>query len=128
MPRPLFLFAMLPALPAGALLAGALLAGLSPEAWAQGAADLPCEGEDCAEAARLGGWGLIFLGVLFFSLWFMPPRRRQEGGGGFMDSLPMMGALQRRIDKELTGWRRFQWPLIGLLFMSLGVAFLFGWM
>ncbi len=45
-----------------------------------------------------------------------------------MDSLPIMGALQRRIDKELTGWRRFQWPVIGLAFMALGVAFLFGWM
>ena len=45
-----------------------------------------------------------------------------------MDSLPIMGALQRRIDKELSGWRRFQWPLIGLSFMSLGCAFLFGWL
>ena len=71
--------------------------------------------------------GLGFLGALFFSLWFMPPRAKSKKGGGFMDSLPMMGALQRRIDKELTGWRRFQWPLIGLFFMSLGVAFLFGW-
>ena len=116
--RPLFLFAMLTL----------LLFAAPPEAWAQGAATLPCEGADCAEGRRLGGWGLIFLGVLFFSIWFMPPRRRPEGGGGFMDSLPMMGALQRRIDKELTGWRRFQWPLIGLSFMLLGAAFLFGWM
>ena len=45
-----------------------------------------------------------------------------------MDSLPIMGALQRRIDKELSGWRRFQWPVIGLSFMALGCAFLFGWM
>ncbi len=117
MPRSLFLFAMLIF----------WLAAAPPEAWAQAAAT-PCEGADCAEAARLGGWGLIFLGVLFFSLWFMPPRADREKGVGFMDSLPIMGALQRRIDKELTGWRRFQWPLVGLCFMSLGVAFLFGWM
>jgi len=127
MPRPLFLFAMLVV----------LLAAASPEAWAQAAAELPCAqdsggedsgGEDCVEVARRGGWGLIFLGAIFFAVWFMPPRANSEKGVGFMDSLPIMGTLQRRIDKELTGWRRFQWPLIGLSFMLLGFAFLFGWM
>ncbi len=118
MARPLLLFAILVA----------LLAAASPEAWAQAVAELPCEGADCPEVVRRGAWGLIFLGALFFSLWFMPPRAKSKKGGGFMDSLPMMGALQRRIDKELTGWRRFQWPLIGLSFMSLGAAFLFGWL
>ncbi len=132
MPRPLFLFAMLIV----------LLAAASPEAWAQAAAELPCArdsgaqdsggedsgAKDCVEATRLGGWGLIFLGATFFAMWFMPPRADSEKGVGFMDSLPIMGTLQRRIDKELTGWRRFQWPLIGLSFMSLGFAFLFGWM
>jgi hypothetical protein len=97
-----------------------------PEAWAQ--AEPLCEGAGCPEAARRGAWGLIALGALFFSLWFMPPRAKSGKGGGFMDSLPMMGALQRRLDKELSGWRRFQWPLIGLAFMALGAAFLFGWM
>ncbi len=100
----------------------------APEAWAQATAELPCEGVDCPEATRRGAWGLIFLGALFFALWFMPPRAKSEKGGGFMDSLPVMGSLQRRIDKELTGWRRFQWPLIGLSFMALGAAFLFGWL
>ena len=104
----------------------ALLAGASPEAWAQAAAELPCEGEDCAEAARVGGWGLIFLGALFFSLWFMPPRANSEKGRGFMDSLPMMGTLQRRLDKELSGWRRFQWPVLGVFFIAVGVATLAG--
>ncbi len=103
-----------------------------PEVWAQATAELPCAPDsgdaDCPEAAGRGGWGLIFLGALFFSLWFMPPRAESENGRGFMDSLPMMGTLQRRLDKELSGWRRFQWPLIGLSFMALGVAFLFGWM
>ena len=82
-----------------------------------------------APRRRAGGaWGLIFLGALFFAIGFMPPRAKSEKGGGIMDSLPIMGALQRRIDKELTGWRRLQWPLIGLAFMSLGFAFLFGWL
>jgi hypothetical protein len=122
MPRPLLRFAILVA----------LLAAAPPEAWAQAVAELPCaqtSGDaDCPEVVGRGAWGLIFMGAIFFAIWFMPPRRTPEGGGGFMDSLPIMGALQRRIDKELTGWRRFQWPLIGLFFMSLGVAFLFGWM
>ena len=108
------------------------LAAAPPEAWAQAAAELSCDqasgGADCPEVARSGGWGLIILGAIFFAVWFMPPRRTSEKGAGFMDSLPIMGALQRRIDKELTGWRRFQWPLIGLAFMALGVAFLVGWM
>ena len=122
MPRPLLLFAILVA----------LLAAAPPEAWAQAVAELPCAqasgGADCPEAARGGAWGLIALGVIFFAVWFMPPRANSEKGVGFMDSLPIMGALQRRIDKELTGWRRVQWPLIGLSFMSLGFAFLFGWL
>ena len=118
MPRLLFFFVLL-------LVA---LAAAPPEVWAQASGELPCEGADCPEVAGRGGWGLIFLGALFFSLWFMPPRANSEKGRGFMDSLPMMGTLQRRLDKELSGWRRFQWPLIGLSFMALGFAFLFGWL
>ncbi len=118
MPRLLFFFALLIA----------ALAAAPPEVWAQTAGELPCEGADCPEVAGRGGWGLIFLGALFFSLWFMPPRAGSEKGRGFMDSLPMMGTLQRRLDQELSGWRRFQWPLIGLSFMALGGAFLFGWL
>ena len=109
-----------------------VLAAAPPEAWAQASAELPCApasgGVDCPEAVRRGAWGLIFLGAIFFAVWFMPPRSNSKEGRGFMDSLPIMGALQRRIDKELSGWRRFQWPLIGLFFMSLGLAFLFGWL
>ena len=108
------------------------LAAAAPEAWAQAVTALPCAqgsaGADCPEVARRGAWGLIVLGAIFFAIWFMPPRRTSEKGSGFMDSLPMLGTLQRRIDKELSGWRRFQWPLIGLFFMALGFAFLFGWL
>ncbi len=107
------------------------LAAAPAEAWAQAAAELSCDrvsdAANCPEAARSGGWGMIILGAIFFAVWFMPPRRTSEQGSGFMDSLPMLGTLQRRIDKELTGWRRFQWPVIGLFFMALGFAFLFGW-
>ena len=121
------------------LLAIAALAGfligliLAPDAWAQAQPPEPAcaqasGGVDCPQVVRRGAWGLIFLGAIFFAVWFMPPRANSEKGGGFMDSLPIMGALQRRIDKELSGWRRFQWPLIGLSFMSLGLAFLFGWL
>ena len=66
----------------------------STYAWAQ-AAELPCAQDsgsaDCAEVTRQGGWGLIFLGAMFFAIWFMPPRRASEKGVGFMDSLPIMG-------------------------------------
>ncbi len=108
-----------------------VLAATAPEAWSQAAAELSCDqasgAVDCPETAGSGAWGLIILGAIFFAVWFMPPRRTSEQGSGFMDSLPMLGTLQRRIDKELTGWRRFQWPVIGLFFMALGLAFLFGW-
>ncbi len=114
MPRLLFLFVLLLAAP--------------PEVWAQASGELPCEGGDCPEMAGRGAWGLIVMGVLFFAIWFMPPRAKSEKGVGFMDSLPVMGTLQRRLDQELSGWRRFQWPLIGLCFMLLGLAFLLGWM
>ncbi len=109
-----------------------VLAAAPPVAWAQDAAERPCAqasgGVDCPEVTRRGAWGLIFLGAIFFAVWFMPPRANSEKGRGFMDSLPIMGTLQRRIDKELSGWRRVQWPLIGLFFISLGFAFLFGWL
>ncbi len=122
MPRFLIFFALLLV----------VLAAAPPEVWAQAAGELPCGQDsgdaDCPEVTGRGGWGLIFLGALFFSLWFMPPRAHSEKGPGFMDPLPMMGALQRRLDQELSGWRRFQWPVIGLSFMALGVAFLFGWL
>ncbi len=108
------------------------LAAAPPEVWAQAAGELPCAQDsgdaDCPEMAGRGAWGLIFLGVMFFAIWFIPPRAKSEKGAGFMDNLAIMGALQRRMDKELSGWRRFQWPLIGLAFMALGVAFLFGWL
>lgn len=110
-------------------LAGLLLAlAAGSEAWAQSEVTEPVcpPGADCGEVTRWGAWGLIFLGLIFFAVWFVPPRRKPEEGGSRIDALPMMAALQRRIDKELTGWRRFQWPLMGLFFIALGLAALFG--
>ncbi len=84
-------------------------------------------GQDCAEAAHWGAWGLVVLGLIFFAVWFVPPRRESEEEASLLDRVPMMQTLQRRIEKELTGWRRFQWPLLGAFFILLGVATLAGW-
>jgi hypothetical protein len=121
MPRPLLLFAMLIA----------VLAGASPEAWAQATVELPCpqasEGTDCAEVTRWGAWGLIFLGLMCFVVWLEPPRRSSEGEESALHRIPMLGVLQRRLDKERIGWRRFQWPVLGAFFIALGAATLAGW-
>ncbi len=112
------------------VLAG-LLAGLAlaSPAGAQGEAAVPAcpPGEDCAEVLLWGAWGLIFLGAIFFAVWFVPPRSQSEAGESKIHRIPMMQVLQRRIEKELTGWRRFQWPLLGAFFILLGVATLAGW-
>ncbi len=93
-------------------------------AWAQEAA---CpEGERCGEAFQWGAWGLIALGLLFFAVWLLPaPGSREDEAGNA--GLPLMRLLQARIRKETTGWRRWQWPLLGLFFLGLGIATLAGW-
>jgi hypothetical protein len=105
--------------------AAAFCAGL-PEAFAQAvpAAEVCESAEDCPEAARWGAWAMVAIGCLFFLVWFLPPRPRDEGGaqGGFT----MMERLQKRIDREMTGWRRFQWPVLGVFFVGIGAAFLLG--
>ena len=70
-----------------------------------------------------GAWGLIAMGVLFFLITVMPYRAPEDGGG-----LPLLRGLQARMETETTGWRRWQWPLIGLFFVGLGSAMLLGWM
>ncbi len=108
------------------------LAAAPPEVWAQAAGELPCAQDsgdaDCPEAARLGAWGLIILGLIFFAVYLVPPRPGPEEGGGYIDKLPVVAALHRRMDKELSGWRRFQWPLMGSFFVALGLAALLGWL
>jgi hypothetical protein len=37
-----------------------------------------------------------------------------------------MGFLQALIRRETTGWRRWQWPVMGLFFIGLGLTFLWG--
>ncbi len=116
------------------LLAIAALAGfligliLAPDAWAQNQLPEPlcAPGQDCTEAARWGAWGLIFLGIMCFVVWLEPPRRSSEGEESALHRIPMLGVLQRRLERELTGWRRFQWPVLGAFFIAVGVATLAG--
>lgn len=112
------------------ILAAALCGGLS-EAFAQavpGAGGVVCEGaEDCAAASPYGAWAMIALGLMFFAVWLMPRSRKPEDGDSLLGGIPMIQGLQRRIDRELTGWRRHQWPVLGLFFVGLGLAYLFGW-
>ncbi len=117
------------------LLAIAALAGfligliLAPDSWAQTQPPEPlcAPGQDCTEAARWGAWGLIFLGIMCFVVGLGPPRRSSEGEESALHRIPMLGVLQRRLDKERTGWRRFQWPVLGAFFIILGAATLAGW-
>ncbi len=83
-------------------------------------------GQDCAEVAHWGAWGLIVLGLSFFIVWLEPPRR-EAGEESALHRIPMMQSFQRRLEKERTGWRRFQWPVLGAFFIGLGAATLFGW-
>jgi len=81
-------------------------------------------GHDEDVGTRWGAWGLIVMGVLFCALALVPPRPQElEREGGFA----LLRMLQARIEKELTGWRRLQWPVLGLFFIALGVATLAGW-
>ncbi len=103
-----------------------LAGGAGPEAWAQGEAAC-APGETCAAASPYGAWAMIALGLMFFAIWLMPRSRESEDGYSPLGGIPMLQGLQRRIDRELTGWRRHQWPVLGLFFVGLGLATLFGW-
>lgn len=81
-------------------------------------------GEVCADVAYWGSWGLISLGALFVLVALMPYR---APGGGTGRGLALLRTLQVRIEKETTGWRRLQWPVLGLFFIGLGLATLLGW-
>ena len=80
-----------------------------------------------ATAKHAGAWGLIVLGALFCLVGLLParagPRDEAAAGGG----LALLRMLQARIEKETTGWRRLQWPLLGVFFILLGAATLAGW-
>ena len=77
-------------------------------------------GEVCGQAAVLGSWGLIAVGLLFSLVALLPASGQEASREGKGWSL--LGTLQARIEKETTGWRRLQWPLLGLVFVGLGVA------
>ena len=101
---------------------------LAPDARAQNQPPEPlcAPGQDCTEAARWGAWGLIFLGIMCFVVWLEPPRRSSEGEESARHRIPTLRVLQRRLERELTGWRRFQWPVLGVFFIAVGVATLAG--
>jgi hypothetical protein len=109
------------------LLTGSFL-GAGFRAWAQSDAvsDACAPPADCAPATEWGAWGMIAIGLVFFLVWLMPPRQdsEEESAAG---SITMMARMQKRIDREMTGWRRFQWPVLGLFFIGLGIAYLAGW-
>jgi len=86
-------------------------------------------GEACAEATHWGAWGLIGMGVAFFVVGVLPARHGLAKGSGATrgGGLQLLRMLHVRIEKELTGWRRLQWPALGVLFVALGVATLAGW-
>lgn len=93
-------------------------------AWAQEAA---CpDGELCVEAFRWGAWGLIALGLLSFTVGLLPESRPSKDAAGNV-GLPLIGVLQARLQKEMTGWRRWQWPAMGVFFLGLGISTLAGW-
>lgn len=107
----------------------ASLPGLGP-VWAQGgsAGEACPPGEVCEAAGRAGAWGLIALGLMFFVVGLMPARLKSddEEQPGFT-RLPILRLLQARLEKERTGWRRFQWPVLGVFFTGLGIVMLAGW-
>lgn len=94
-------------------------------AWAQGEPGAVDE----AAVERWGGWAMLATGMVFFAMWLMPAGPTEEEGdqAGWTTRVPMLQGLHRRIDRELTGWRRLQWPVLGLFFAGLGVASLMGW-
>lgn len=106
-----------------------LAVALTAPAWGQGgvtAADC-ADAAGCVDGASWGAWGLIGLGLLFLAVGVMPPPRRREDEAGNAGSRSLLSVLQARIEKETTGWRRWQWPVLGLFFAGLGAATLFGW-
>jgi len=105
------------------------VAAAAAPAWAQLGGPICEPGIDCPEgAAQWGAWGSIALGLMFFALWLMPIRLRdeEEEQTGW-SRLALLRILQRRFEKERTGWRNLQWPVLGLFFLVLGVAYLVGW-
>jgi hypothetical protein len=116
---------LLPSLFLAILLPVLDLAG-SARAQGEAAEPLCAPGQDCAEVAHWGAWGLIILGLMCFIVW-LEPRRRAVEEESMLHRIPMLQVLQRRLEKERAGWRRFQWPILGAFFIALGAATLAGW-
>jgi hypothetical protein len=105
--------------------AGLAMAFAAP-AWGQGEDDCAVAA-DCVGGAGWGAWGMIGLGLLFLAVGALPPPRRREDEVGNTGGLSLLRLLQARMEKETTGWRRWQWPVLGLFFIGLGAATLVGW-
>lgn len=97
----------------------ALAAGAGPEACAPG--------ESCTRATEMGSWGLIVIGLLFLLVALMPSKSGGKDGEPPRTKIPFLNMLQVRIEKETTGWRRLQWPILGIAFIALGIATLMNW-
>ncbi|MFQ6017457.1 MAG: hypothetical protein ACE5KF_04620 [Kiloniellaceae bacterium] len=82
---------------------------------------------NCPEVYLWGAWGMIAIGITFFLVGFLPARRKPEEDSAGWLGVQMMKPLQRRIEREQTGWRRMQWLILGVFFILLGGAYLVGW-
>lgn len=100
----------------------AIITGATMPAWAQ---ETCANGAACVDAFRGGAWGLVVIGLLFFAVGVLPATAPSKDEAG-NTSLPLIGLLQARIAKETTGWRRWQWPVLGVFCVGLGLAHLAG--
>ena len=83
--------------------------------------------EICGPAVTTGSWGLIALGILFLLVALLPSNKGDGDDTAPKTKIPFLSMLQVRMDKETRGWRRLQWPVLGLAFIALGVATLLDW-
>jgi hypothetical protein len=94
---------------------------------AEGGPEVCPPGEACTRATEMGSWGLIAIGLLFLLVALMPSKPGGKDGEAPKTKIPFLNMLQVRIEKETTGWRRLQWPILGIAFIALGVATLLQW-
>ena len=78
----------------------------------------------CEQAYTWGAWGMIALGLMFFAIGFLPAPANDEAEEPGRTRIPMLRMLQKRIEKEQTGWRRLQWPVLGAFFVGVGLVYL----
>ena len=94
---------------------------------AEGTPEGCAPGEACSRATEMGSWGLIVIGLLFLLVALMPSKPGGKDGEPPRTKIPFLNMLQVRMEKETTGWRRLQWPILGIAFIALGIATLLQW-